>query len=263
MHRLTLAFTLAGLAAIGRAQTTAKHSSGPSKTRTVQSVSNPASDAAAGAQAGLQMLKKSITRDNYKQFGFDSLDEVSRAELGDGVPLFYVKADQLKDYAPGTDTGRLMIPTQRRLYPVIVDGVGKLVMTIESANNQWKLVDFGQQDIASSLSKIKHDKISRSKGPAGSPQNYFAVQIRSMHLNFLAYSPPAGPGGPSVTKRQVTFLPLDSADSMRHSIGFKNSDFLVSNPQFNSASEGAKSANEVLAAVAPRASEAMKTDAPR
>lgn len=233
------------------------------KTKVSAGTSSADVTAAAGAREGLRMLKASITKDNYKQFGFDSYDQVTRATLGDGVSLFYVRADQLKDYVPGTDAGKLMIPTNRRLYPVLADGIGRLVMTIEYSDNQWKLVGFGQQDIASPLSKIKQDEIRHSNGPGASAKNYFVVQIPSMHLSFLAHSPPPGPGGGEQSKSQVTLVPLDSSDSMSHSVGFKGTNFLQVNPKFNPAVEGTKSANDVFKALAPQAVAAMKTDAPQ
>jgi cobalamin biosynthesis protein CobD/CbiB len=88
MRLLTLALILAGLTVIGSGQTATKHSTSRAKAKRAPSASSAASTAAGAAQVGLQMLLKSITPDNYKQFGFGSLDEVTRAKLGDGVPLF-------------------------------------------------------------------------------------------------------------------------------------------------------------------------------
>src|ERR1700733_276460 len=215
------------------------------------------------ADFALGMLRRSITSTNYAQFGFANVEEVQHMTLGSGVPLFYVRADQLSKYTPGSDPGSLMIPTQRRLYPVLVNGSGRLIITLENQNGQWKLVSFGQQAIADQLSKIKHDKASHSRGPGGSEDNYFALQIPSMHLNFLAYSPAPGLGGATETKQHVNLLALDSPASMQHSIGFQNTDFLAKNPAFTPEKEGTKSATDVFTALAPQASSAMSGNAPR
>jgi hypothetical protein len=74
------------------AKTTKSRSSAPA---THRPVNDPADTA---AKAGLEMLRTSITTDNFKQFGFTTLEETSRMQLGEGVPVFYVRADQLKDY---------------------------------------------------------------------------------------------------------------------------------------------------------------------
>jgi hypothetical protein len=218
--------------------------------------------ASGAAKEGLRILQRSITVENYKQFGFTSLQEAARATVGDGVPLYYVRADQLKAYTPGVDAGTLMIPTYRRLFPIIVDGIGKLVMTLEFKAGHWQLVDFGEQEIASSLSRLKEHSTRQKSGPGSAQQNYFAVQIPAMHLSFLAFSPPQGPGGGLEDKRQVTLTPLSSTENMKHSIGFTNSEFLVSNPHFTDLLGGTKSANDVFAAIAPNAGSAMQINAP-
>lgn len=223
----------------------------------------PSDPAAAAADEGLRMMRAAITTDNFKQFGFESLEEVKRAQIGIGVPLFYVRADDLKSYAPGTDAGRLMKPTARRLYPITVDGQGKLIMTIEYDGSQWKLVDFGQQDIAAQLGKVKQDTLRHSRGPGAAAGNYFAVQVPSVHLSFLAFAPPPGPGGNADTKTQVTVMPLNSLDDMQHSVAFTKSPFLSLNPTFNPTDEGAKSANEVFAAIAPQVSIVTQQSAPQ
>lgn len=219
--------------------------------------------APAAAIEGLKILKTAITAENFKQFGFDSLDQVARATVGKGIPLYYVRADQLQEYTSGTDAGKLMMPTNRRLFPILADKSAKLVMTLEYSDEHWKLVSFGQQDIASPLNSAQVNTNPRSSAPGSYTRSYFVVQIPALRLSFLAFSPPAGPGGPPTTKRQVTFMALDSINSMTESFGAQGSQFLANNPQFNSVSKGAKSANQVFAALAPQATTVLQTNAPR
>ena len=216
------------------------------------------------ARNGLASLRSLINQTNFKQFGLDSFAQVSKMDLGEPVPVYYVRADQLKDYKPGTDAGRLMISANRRLYPVVIDGVGKLLITIEKTENGWRMVGFGQEDIAPALTKIKRHKVERTAvGPGASEADYFAVQIPSMHLNFLAYSPAPGPGGSEETKRQVMLTPLASTSQLAKSLGFKNSQYLTLNPSFNADKEGTRKANEVFKTLAKNADAAMKVDAPQ
>jgi hypothetical protein len=221
-------------------------------------------EAALTAQKGLANLRSLVTRENFRQFGLESFDEASKLQLGNPVPLYYVRADQLKEYQPGTDAGKLMINANRRLYPVVVDGIGRLLITIEKAGDAWRMVSFGQQDIAPTLTKIKHDKLRRTaSGPGASDTNYFAVQIPSMHLNFLAYAAAPGPGGSEDSKRQVTLIPLVSGTQLSANIGFQNSQFLIVHPSFNAEKQGSRAANEVFKTLAPNADAAMKTTAPQ
>lgn len=206
------------------------------------------------AQQALATLRSLINPGNFKQFGLQSVDEAQRLTLETPLPLFYVRSDQLKDYKPGTDAGKLMINARRLLYPVALNGTGRIVITIEDRDGEWRLVSFGQQEIAPALTQIKNHKVDQLKtGPGAFEQNYFAVQVPSMHLSFLAYAPSPGPGGNEDLKRQVTLTPLTTSVDMAKSVGFSNSNFLVNNPKFSAEKEGAKSANEVFKVLAPNA----------
>jgi hypothetical protein len=216
------------------------------------------------ARKGLTGIRSLINEKNFKEFGLQSFEEVSELRLGDAVPIYYVRADQLKEYQPGTDAGKLMISANRRLYPVLVNGQGKLLITIEKAETGWRMVSFGQADVAPALTKIKRDKVARTKtGPGASESNYFVVQIPSMHLNFLAYAPAPGPGGSGESKRQVTLTPLSSSEQLSKSVGFQNSEFLTLNPTFNAEKQGGRSANDVFKTLSPNAATAMNAAAPQ
>jgi len=216
------------------------------------------------ARGGLDSLRSLIKDANFKDFGLESVSDVSEFQLGDPVPIFYVRADQLKDYKPGTDAGHLMVNANRRLYPVLVRGVGKLLITIEKTSNGWRMVSFGQADVAPALTKIRHDKVARtSGGPGASEANYFVVQIPAMHLNFLAYALAPGPSGSEESKRQVILTPLSSSDQLSKSIGFQNSKFLSLNPSFSAEKQGSRNANEVFKTLAPNADAAMSVAAPQ
>jgi hypothetical protein len=208
-------------------------------------------------------LKSLINEGNYKQYGLESFDDVQKLQLGDPLPLFYVRADQLKDYKPGSDAGKLMISTNREIYPVVLNGTGKLLMTVAKTGDSWRAVSFGEQDVAPSFTKIKADKPKKvATGPGTAERNYFVVQVPAMHLMFLAFSPPPGPGGGPDDKRQVTLTPLTSKQGLQKSVGFSDSNFLAKNPNFNPQNEGSKSANDVFKTLGPNATKAM-ADVPR
>jgi hypothetical protein len=216
------------------------------------------------ARNGLSGIRSLISEKNFKDFGLQSSEEAAQLELGNPVPLYYVRADQLKEYQPGSDAGRLMVNANRRLYPVLLKNEGKLLITVEKTATGWRMVSFGQADIAPALTKIKREKVARTTlGPGSSSANYFVVQIPSMHLNFLAYAPAPGPGGSEESKRQVVLTPLASSDQLAKSIGFQNSKFLALNPSFSSEKQGSRNANEVFKALAPNAVAASSVSAPQ
>ena len=50
------------------------------------------------ALEALNTFGKLINKDNYKDMGFSSVDEVSKAKLGEPIQVFMVQLDRLKKY---------------------------------------------------------------------------------------------------------------------------------------------------------------------
>lgn len=212
----------------------------------------------AAARAMLPSAASTINAGNLRQYGLSSLDETKRLTLGQGVPIFYVRADQLKSYAPGTDAGSLMISSGRRAYPVMLDGTAHMLLTIQRSPSGWKFVSLGSEELTPALGKLELlAAAKRGKGPGGSPSNYFAVLIPAMHLSFLAYSPPLGPGGGQDSKRKVSLTPLNSAEELKESGSFAGTNYLQINPRFTAEGSLTKSADEVFRAIAPQAAAAI------
>ena len=213
----------------------------------------------------LNTLKALVDVNNYHEFGLTSLDDVKRLQLGEPLPVYFVASRDLANFKPGTDAGKILRKSERFLYPVMLDGKGTVVITIEKNSEKWNLVELGRQDIAGNLAKARQDKTQKQKtGPGAHQENYFAVQIPTLNeLTFLAYAPPAGPGGPSDQKRQVLLTPLNQTSELQRSFGPEGSRFLLNNPSFNSEKEGSKSANEVFQSLVPTASKIANSNAPR
>lgn len=138
-----------------------------------------ASEAANGA---LSVLRQLVTAQNFRSMGFDSLDEVSRAQLGAPLSVSNIGLEQLKQYQPGTDPAALLTLTSETVYPVVVDGNVKSSLTIMKRDGGYAPSAFGNADVAKRLGRYR-----QSVG-AGA----FIVRVPALNFYFVGQRTPAG-----------------------------------------------------------------------
>jgi hypothetical protein len=192
-------------------------------------------DADAEALRGLSILKQLITAENCKQYGFNSMNEVSLVQLGTGIDVFYVFNDDLKEFQTTTNLGKVIKPSETRIYPVTVNGEGRILITVSLRNGKWRTAKFGRPDLALNLAKREADQ--KAFKLVGS--NEYELEIPAMHLSFVAV------GRPDVAT-SILLSPLNHFTMMAVNPGLKNV------PPFAAVS-GIKSAREVFGALAENA----------
>jgi hypothetical protein len=126
------------------------------------------------AASGLATLKKLVTQENYRAMGFQSAEEVQRAQLGNALQVSIIGLDQLKSYRSDTDTNSLLQPSPETIYPVTVDGHVRSSVTIAKAGDGYKTASFGNAPIVVALSRYRQ-----------APDN-FAVRIPALNMYYLA-----------------------------------------------------------------------------
>ncbi len=90
---------------------------------------------------GLSNLTKDIPDDYIENYGFYSKSEIENAEIGDAIPVFSAKGNELIF----TSTWRI---------PIIVGGNYRALLTVElSDKNEYKIVDFGAHVLAQEIQK--------------------------------------------------------------------------------------------------------------
>lgn len=180
------------------------------------------------AARGLSILRQLITPENYKSYGLNSMSEITQLELGSGVDVFYVFNNDLKEFRATTDLSKVIKPSQTRIYPVTVNGEGRLLITVRQREGKWRTAKFGRPDVAANLAKRaaieRFMKLDLSSD--------YELEIPAMHLNFVAT------GKPGVTN-SILLLPLDHFTMMAVNPGLKNV------PPFAKVT-GIKSAQEVF-----------------
>lgn len=138
-----------------------------------------ASEAASGA---LGVLRQLVTAQNYRAMGFDSLEEVSRAKLGQPLNVNNIGLDRLREYQPGGNPEELLSPAADIVYPVVVDGAVKSSLTIVKKDGGYASSAFGNADVAKRLWRYQ---------PAATPDT-FIVRVPALSIYFVGQRTSAG-----------------------------------------------------------------------
>ncbi len=189
----------------------------------------------------LSKLRQLLTAsENFREMGFDNLEQVDRASLSEPATVYAVGLDQLRNYTVGSNPQDLLIDTKRMVFPVVADGNGRTLITVEQKEGKWQLVSFGDQRVAANMVRVRQDK---SSGPGGlSTSNYFVVQVKALFLTFLGNHQPG-----SSAAHSMRLVPLNGKIELEMSPAFqRNKSFLIANPQFNAEAEGTMKAKDVF-----------------
>jgi hypothetical protein len=200
--------------------------------------------ARAQAKFGLTVLAKSVTPENYQEYGLKSYDEMTRVTLGAPVDVSYVSDDELTEFGSHMKLHNLITETQSRMYPVMVDGEGRVLIRVSKYPTGWNFDSLGEEDIARNLARLQHRR--RGGDPAEVPQ--LAVDVPSMHLCFAAI-------GKSTSDESLRLTPLNDSYLVSASGGFDRSKFLTKHPGFASESRNEVDAREVFDALSIEAKE--------
>lgn len=113
--------------------------------------------------------------------GFESVEEVSAARLGEPLSVFYVPLDQLQNYQPGSDPEELLVSSDRVVYPVTAEDEVRSSIVVEGKNDDWRAIDFGAPNLIRALSDVREE--------IGKEGSEFVVRVPSLNLYFIANRP--------------------------------------------------------------------------
>ena len=201
--------------------------------------------AKAEATQSLALLAQSITSKNFHRYGLDSVEEASRLKLGQPAELLYVSNNKLSDFNSSTRLRNLFKESQTKVYPVLVDGDGRLLMKMSKYNGEWRVDSFGQRDIARNLARLETER--NREGSSGSSVST-AVELPAMHLCFAVI------GNPN-SDESFDLTPLNDSRAIQTSQAFQKTDFLLQHPNFDAKTHGQVDAREVFKALAVEAQE--------
>jgi len=136
------------------------------------------------AQRSLKSFSKLITKENYKQMGFESPDEINNAVLGVPIEDYMVRLDTLKEYKVGSKADTLLTKTNQFIYPVLVKEKVRSSITISKIKEKWKAVSFGGSNFVKLVSNRLKDS---SKATGLDISSYFSIRVPALNLFFIGY----------------------------------------------------------------------------
>jgi hypothetical protein len=134
----------------------------------------PAQQPQEAATNALGVLQKLVNDQNYKTMGFQSLDEVKQAQLGQPMEVYNLGLDKLKTYQAGQDPNSMLTPSGETIYPVTVGGAVRTGVTIVHKEQGYEPSSFGNADIVKRLSGYR-----QSEGD-------FVVRVPAFNMYFIA-----------------------------------------------------------------------------
>jgi hypothetical protein len=136
------------------------------------------------ATQSLDALRQLVTPTNFQDMGFASADEVKEATLGQPIPVYMVRLDELREFKSGSDPAVLLRSLGKAIYPVAVRQQVRSSVTLERKGDQWRATEFGSPRLAVLLEKVRMENSMRS-GIA--PADYFAVHVPALSTYFLGH----------------------------------------------------------------------------
>ena len=141
------------------------------------------------AQSSLKSFSKLITKENYRQMGFESSKEIHYAVLGTPIEDYMVRLDTLKEYKPGSNPNKLLMKTDQFIYPVLVKEKVRSSITISKIKEKWKAVSFGDSNFMKLVSNRLKDS---SKATGLDISSYLSVRVPALNLFFIGYRTKSG-----------------------------------------------------------------------
>jgi len=136
----------------------------------------PASQPQQAADNAIGVLQKLVNDQNYRSLGFDSVDEVKQAQLGQPLTVMNIPLDALKGYQAGTDPQSLLVKSSETVYPVTVNGQVKSSVTIVRNEAGYAPSSFGNAPIVKALSQYRQSPNADSD---------FVVRVPALNVYFL------------------------------------------------------------------------------
>jgi hypothetical protein len=135
--------------------------------------SPPAQRPQEAANNAIGMLQKLVHEHNYKALGFQSVEEVQQAQLGQPIEVYNMGVEKLKGYQTGQDPNSLLTPSSETIYPVTVGGSVRTGLMIVHKEQGYESSRFGDADVVKRLAAYRQD-----------PRE-FAVRIPGFNMYFV------------------------------------------------------------------------------
>lgn len=139
----------------------------------------------AAASAGLPLLAELVESDHPSKRGFATAAEARSTALGNGIPVHFVRLDQLVAHRPGQDVRALLTDKQEQFFPILASGqVRSSMRVLKRADGTWEAAQFGSLEVV----KASYPILQRLSAPgAAAPGSISLVEIPTVGALLLAY----------------------------------------------------------------------------
>jgi len=115
------------------------------------------------ARSGLLPFLEKMPAGEEEYYGFNSGENPEQSSLGEPFLLYTITPEALFNYRDGETVSSLLTSTQVWLFPVVLGGDYRAMLTVARQEGVWKAVAFGKAALARELQKI-HQQWPDSKG---------------------------------------------------------------------------------------------------
>jgi len=107
------------------------------------------------ARAWLEIFQQTVTESNYKELGFESLEEAKQAQLGEPMAVRMLKMEQMRDYQEGVQIESLADEVGWMIYPVLVREQVRVALELGRKDELWAGTRFGSGNFVRLLERTR------------------------------------------------------------------------------------------------------------
>ena len=134
-----------------------------------------------------------VKEDNAARLGFKTLAEAQTAQLGEPIPVFFIRLTDLKAYRAGSGAGSVLTNARTLWFPVLVNGEVRSKLEISEVHGKWVAGEFGRPATARDVSGVHGELptiLQKVALPAGA--RVTLVRIPALHVQAFYASGTSG-----------------------------------------------------------------------
>jgi hypothetical protein len=138
-------------------------------------------------------VNNALSAENVGNFGFSSMGDAKRAELGDAYPVLSLDLQGIKNYREGDSVASLKTNTETTWFPVKASGEVVAKLEILEKGNQMIAGEFGAASEARRITQVLADSMQtwKSRG-MDDPLDMKIFRIPYMKADFVFLAGPQG-----------------------------------------------------------------------
>jgi len=160
------------------------------------------------AARGLAPLLKAIPARDLAQYNFPDERELDRSTLGNPFRIHTIPPELILNYSPETSLEEIISPTSIWLFPVILEGETRTLLTVDFIDGEWRAVAIGRSGLAKRWASILE------LWPSSDGYQHTFVRIFQAKADFVILS---HAGGTKITPLESACISLGVSEAETYS----------------------------------------------